>query len=232
MEKPNWGTVLAVSMIRSSGTLQKGKGSISGTLCCRSCCIQSLKKAELTLLRLLRTRLWWKIVRNWSEKLEGFTGTFAVGPKPRGRMKSIWSFWFLQGRQVKKPRGIKHIYQVKLELITIKRQYNLFFFSVLCFLNLAFGTFSDPCWIPESLHWSTEEKTYAGGGSTLKASYGAKPTYGHTGEVEICGESNLDLLGPAVLTARKNKGGGSYGKARGWDKKTVGNSANAVPSLC
>ncbi len=31
--------------------------------------------------------------------------------------------------------------------------------------------------------FSTEEKTYAGGGSTLKASYGAKSTDGHTGEV-------------------------------------------------
>ena len=33
---------------------------------CRSCCIPYLKEAGLTLLP-LRTRLWWKIVRNWSE---------------------------------------------------------------------------------------------------------------------------------------------------------------------
>ena len=229
MANPNWGTVFLVSMIRSSGTLQKGKGSISGTLRCRSCCIQSLKKAELTLLPLLRTRLWWKIVRNWSENWKVYW--VCSWTKTWWPDEVHFDFGFCRVK-VKTPRYQAYMIQLAGALSPLRGSIPSFFSSVLCFFSLVFGTFSDPCWIPESLHWSTEEKTYAGGGSTLKASYGAKPTYGHAGEVEICGESSLDLLGPAVLTARKNKGGGSYGKARGWDKKTVGNSANAVPSLC
>ena len=58
MEKPNWGTV----QIRSSGTQRR---SISCTLCAEVAAFHIWKKTGLTLLP--RTRLWWKIVRNWSE---------------------------------------------------------------------------------------------------------------------------------------------------------------------